>query len=192
MTTGPLNSEPWGTDARRLLHCVNSSFRCSVEPMARFVVGAQHRHYNNLVRAIAFTLLLLPVLSAFGQTYSIDWSTIDGGGGTSTGGVYSVSGSIGQPDASGAMTGGNYSLTGGFWSLVSVVQTAGAPTLCISHSGSLVTLWWQNTGNWALQQNSNLNAPAGWGTCGGVVTVNGTNYLSVNNPSGSLFFRLKQ
>jgi hypothetical protein len=27
------------------------------------------------------------------------------------------------------MTGGNYSLTGGFWSLISVVQTAGVPNL---------------------------------------------------------------
>jgi hypothetical protein len=35
------------------------------------------------------------------QNYSIDWFTIDGGGGTSTGGVYSVSGTIGQPDAGG-------------------------------------------------------------------------------------------
>jgi hypothetical protein len=29
----------------------------------------------------------------------LDWFTIDGGGGTSTGGVYAVSGTIGQPDA---------------------------------------------------------------------------------------------
>jgi hypothetical protein len=45
------------------------------------------------------------------------------GGGTGTGGVYSVTITIGQPDASGAMTGGSYSLTGGFWALISVVQT---------------------------------------------------------------------
>jgi hypothetical protein len=37
--------------------------------------------------------------SASAQSYSIDWFTIDGGVGTSTGGVYSVSGTIGQPDA---------------------------------------------------------------------------------------------
>jgi hypothetical protein len=45
-------------------------------------------------------------LWASAQTYSIDWSTVDGGG-TSTGGVYSVSGTLGQPDA-GAMSGGDY------------------------------------------------------------------------------------
>jgi hypothetical protein len=64
-------------------------------------------------------------LSAWGQ-YSIDWSTIDGGGGTSTGGVYSVTGTIGQPDA-GKMSGGNFTLDGGFWGLVAAVQTPGAP-----------------------------------------------------------------
>ena len=53
-----------------------------------------------------------PVLLA--QPYSLDWFTIDGGGGTSTGGVYLVSGTIGQPDAGGPMTDGNYSLTDGF------------------------------------------------------------------------------
>ena len=62
--------------------------------------------------------------------YSIDWSTIDGGGGTSTGGVYSVSGTIGQPDAGPVMTGGNYSLQGGFWALYAV-QVPGAPVLAI-------------------------------------------------------------
>jgi hypothetical protein len=46
--------------------------------------------------------------------YSLDWFSLDGGGGTSTGGVYSVSGTIGQPEA-GTMSGGNFTLTGGFW-----------------------------------------------------------------------------
>lgn len=47
---------------------------------------------------------------------SITWSTIDGGGATfSTGGTYSLGGTIGQPDAGVAMTGGNFRLIGGFW-----------------------------------------------------------------------------
>ena len=46
--------------------------------------------------------------------YSIDWWTVDGGGGTSAGAGYSLSGTIGQPDA-GAMSGGGYTLTGGYW-----------------------------------------------------------------------------
>ncbi len=51
-----------------------------------------------------------------GGTFGINWWTVDGGGGmSSTGGGYSLSGTIGQPDA-GQMSGGGYVLAGGFWS----------------------------------------------------------------------------
>ncbi len=47
--------------------------------------------------------------------YDLSWYTVDGGGATfSTGGPYSLGGTIGQPDA-GSMSGGNYSLNGGLW-----------------------------------------------------------------------------
>lgn len=46
--------------------------------------------------------------------YAISWWTIDGGGTTSTGGPYALSGTIGQPDA-GSMSGDDYRLGGGFW-----------------------------------------------------------------------------
>jgi len=49
---------------------------------------------------------LIPALG-FGQNYTIDWYKIAGGGGTSAGGTYQVNGTIGQPDASQAMTGGS-------------------------------------------------------------------------------------
>jgi len=135
--------------------------------------------------------LLAPTIS-FAQSYSIDWYKISGGGGTSTGGVYSVSGTIGQHDAGGPMTGGTYSLTGGFWALISVVQTTGAPTLYISHSGNTVTVYWQNVSGWSLQQNGNLATPAGWSASSGFTTSNGTNSLSLVNPTGNLYFRLFQ
>src|SRR3954454_23873009 len=95
-------------------------------------------------------------LSAFAALaqYSIDWFTIDGGGGTSTGGVYSVSGTIGQPDA-GAMSGGNYSLTGGFWSLFAV-QMPGAPLLSIALTTTNTALvsWPSPSTGFKLQQNT--------------------------------------
>jgi hypothetical protein len=132
-------------------------------------------------------------LPASAQTYSIDWHKIAGGGGTSTNGSFSLSGTIGQQDASTSMKGGTYSLTGGFWSLVSVVQTAGAPNLSIAHAGNSVIVSWPNTGNYTLQQNSNLAATTGWGTTGYSVTTNsppGTNSITITPPAGSLFFRL--
>jgi hypothetical protein len=86
-------------------------------------------------------LALAPVLcsaaSAVAQTggpYDLSWSTIDSGGGTSNGGSYAISGTIGQPDAgpSTPMTGGPFSLVGGFW--------PGADDLCdpdCNQSGTL-------------------------------------------------------
>jgi len=50
---------------------------------------------------------------AWGQ-YEVDWFTIAGGAGQGAGGVYSLDGTIGQPEA-GEMTGGGYVLGGGFW-----------------------------------------------------------------------------
>ena len=133
-------------------------------------------------------------LPAFAQSYSIDWYKIAGGGGTSTGGTYQVSGTIGQPDAGGAMTGGNYSLTGGFWALISVVQTPGAPLLTISFNPQLstVTVSWPDTGSYTLLQNSNL-AGGSWTTSGYTITTsNGMNSVTIMPPTGNLFFRLKQ
>lgn len=50
--------------------------------------------------------------------YSIDWYTMDGGGGTSSGGAFSLTGTIGQFDASvEEATGGVYGLSGGFWGI---------------------------------------------------------------------------
>jgi hypothetical protein len=135
-------------------------------------------------------LAAMTALSASAQSYSINWYKVAGGGGTSTGLTYSVTGTIGQPDASAAMTGGNYSLTGGFWALISVVQTPGAPTLYISFSGHTVTVYWQNVTGWTLQQNSSLAASSSWAGSGTPTLTNGTNYLNITSPTGNLFYRL--
>ena len=131
---------------------------------------------------------------AWGQSYSIDWFKIAGGGGTSTGGVYSVTGTIGQHDAGGPMTGGNYSLTGGFWALISVVQTAGLPLLTITLNSQLstVTVSWPDTGSYTLQTNNNLNTSNWLGYGGTINTSNGTNNVTITPLTGNLFFRLKQ
>ena len=148
--------------------------------------------------------MLLPsafCLRALGQSYTVDWYKISGGGGTSTGGTYQVSGTIGQPDASGAMTGAAmtgtnyYSVTGGFWSIVSVVQTPGVPKLTITHGGNTVTVFWPDaaTNTYTLQQNGNLALTNGWTTSGYTITpANGTNSVTLTPPAGSLFFRLMQ
>jgi len=128
-----------------------------------------------------------------GQSYSIAWYKIAGGGGTSTDGPYELSGTIGQPDAGVAMTGGNYSLTGGFWSTIAVMQTPGLPTLAITIvRPSTVVVSWSTNGSFTLQQNSSL-AAATWTSRSYLITISGcTNSSTVSPPSGNLFFRLKQ
>jgi hypothetical protein len=132
-----------------------------------------------------------------GQSYSIDWFKVSGGG-TSTGGRmigtnYSVSGTIGQPDASSAMTGGSYSLTGGFWSLYSVIQTEGAPLLGIMRSNSYAILSWPSPSTgYGLELTSSLSGPS-WNSVTNTPADNGT-IKSVTLPvqPGNKFFRLKQ
>jgi hypothetical protein len=90
------------------------------------------------------------------------------------------------------MSGGNYTITGGFWSLLAVVQTPGAPLLTITHSGNNVIVSWPvSPGGFTLQQNGNLANAAGWSTYGGTAsTNNGVNSITLAPPVGNLFFRL--
>jgi hypothetical protein len=67
-----------------------------------------------LITLAVVCLLTSSALASSEAAYLLNWYTVDGGGGTSTGGVYSLSGTIGQADA-GAMSGGIYTLAGGFW-----------------------------------------------------------------------------
>jgi len=131
-------------------------------------------------------------LQAWGQSYAIGWSTIDGGGGTSTGGVYAVSGTVGQPDA-GTMSGGNYTLSGGFWGLIAVVQTPGAPLLSIfsTVTNTVAVTWPSPSSGWTLQQNSNSVSSVNWSNVtSGIQDDGSTKALIVNPPAGTRFYRL--
>ncbi len=145
------------------------------------------------MKNLILLLTLLNSMGCFAQNYAIDWHKIAGGGGTSTNGQYAVSGTIGQHDAGAPMSGGQYSVTGGFWALISVVQTPGLPDLVITHAGNTVTVSWPATGSYTLQQNTSLGNSGGWGTSGySITTANGTNSISITPPTGNLFFRLTQ
>jgi hypothetical protein len=149
--------------------------------------------------ALSLQLRVCFLLSAFcfcasAQTYSIDWSTIDGGGGTSTGGVYSVTGTIGQPDA-GTMSGGNYTLQGGFWGVIAAVQTPGAPFLTVFRTitNTVAVSWPSPSAGWTLQQNTNNVSSVNWSNVTSSILDNGiTKTLLVNPPAGNGFYRLMQ
>ena len=67
------------------------------------------------MRRVSIVLVLWVLASACFADYAIEWYTIDGGGGTSSGGDYVLSGTIGQPDAD-RIASCDYHLSGGFWS----------------------------------------------------------------------------
>jgi len=143
------------------------------------------------MKKILFALsLIVTVAIASGQSYSIDWFTIDGGGGTSTGGVYSVSGTIGQPDA-GKMSGGNYSIDGGFWGIIAV-QTPGAPLLSVERLGSAVRVYWPtNATGFVLDQS--LTVTGAWSQVSFPYTTNATQIsITVPAPTGNRFYRLRR
>ena len=73
------------------------------------------------ILTILFTTIVLAQSS--GGNFEITRSTIDNGGGTSSGGQFSVTGTIGQHDASSQRsTGGSYSLAGGFWANATILE----------------------------------------------------------------------
>ena len=183
-------------NARRVLECGSplplsvAAHFCQRVQSARGL--AQSKTWRQCVAILVFAAL--PLVSTFAQSYSIDWFTIDGGGGTSTGGVYSVRGTIGQPDAGPTMSGGNFTVDGGFWGLIAAVQTPGAPLLSIARTttNTVAVSWPSPSTGFALQFNPDAGSPAGWVNHAGAISDDGT-MRSVLYPINAAprFFRLR-
>jgi hypothetical protein len=139
------------------------------------------------------TVALCIATAALAQSYSIPWYKVAGGGGTSTGGSYSLSGTIGQHDA-GTMSGGSYSLTGGFWGIVNVIQTPGAPYLSIlrGSNNSVVLSWLAPSSGFSLSSKPTITG-TNWTAVNTnahpVTVVNGSNSITLPIV-GDQFFRL--
>ncbi len=63
---------------------------------------------------LSLAALFVLVIGVQAQSYSIDWHTMEGGGGTSTGSGYILNGAFGHPDGGMSLSGGGYTLEGGF------------------------------------------------------------------------------
>jgi hypothetical protein len=90
------------------------------------------RFYLN---AIAVFCLSVSVGGQTGGVFTITKSVISGGGGRSTGGTFTLDGTIGQPIAGTSSTGGTFDLKGGFWTPSSVVETASIGGRVITSTG---------------------------------------------------------
>jgi hypothetical protein len=141
---------------------------------------------------LSFGLLASAVCFRASAQYSIDWFKVSGGGGTSTGSVYSVTGTIGQHDADGPMTGGKYSLTGGFWSLIFAVQPPGAPPLSITltTSNAVLISWPYPSTGFGLEQNGVLGTTNWVGVTNAPVQVGEQLQVMLSPLAGNSFYRL--
>ena len=157
---------------------------------------------NIIIHCFFFTGLLLLPVQVNAQSFAIDWFTIDGGGGTSSGGLYVVSGTIGQPDSAWPVdqngfavlaTGGNYTLVGGFWGIIAAVQTPGAPLLSIfrTTTNTVAVSWPSPATGFLLQQNTNSVSSLNWSNVLTAPSDDGTTKtLLVSPPTGNRFYRL--
>ena len=146
---------------------------------------------DTIIRKLWFVLVMasaLGVSMSQAQSFSIDWYSMDGGGGTSTGGVYAVTGTIGQPDA-GSLMGGEYALEGGFWGILAV-PTAAGPTLLVVPAGlGFATISWNpDSPGFVLQMNSTVDNPAGWSDA----PSGSANPATVPAATGNRFFRVRK
>ena len=138
------------------------------------------------MKPILCALLSFAALTARGQ-YTLDWSKIAGGGGASSNAPFALTGTIGQPDA-GRMSGGGFNITGGFWAILTVVQTPGSPTLYITNAGpGQAVIWWSpSTTGFKLQHSPALGT--GW-----TDSQSGTNNpVSVSIGLPARYYRLTQ
>ena len=88
-----------------------------------------------LVSLIIGLMIAVPALAAtLTSTYSLDWFTFNNGGGSSSGGAYTLNSSIGQSLA-GSSSGGSYTLGVGYWSAWAD-ETPVSPTLQLDKAAS--------------------------------------------------------
>ena len=146
------------------------------------------------LRQIFWFLAVLVPATTRAQQYSVDWFKVAGGGGASSNGQYVVNGTIGQPDAGNALSGGVYSVTGGFWSFLGAVQMPGAPLLTVQLTApGVVTISWPATATGFVLQENTVVAGGAWSDVTNAVgVVNGRNQVVVSPPFGNRYYRLNQ
>ena len=155
------------------------------------VSGSVVKSLNSLKDNITLAAGSNVTITPRGNTLTIASAGVDG---TRTGGIYSVSGTIGQQDANGPITGGSFIIDGGFWRIIAAVQTPGGPLLTIARTttNTAAIYWPSPSTDFTLQENTNSIAMVNWSNILSTPTDNGTTKTGiVNPPTGSRFFRLR-
>ena len=135
----------------------------------------------------------LTVFPLLAQTYTLESFTMDGGGGTSSGGVYSISGTFGQPDA-GSLSGDVFTVTGGFWAVVEETVVSGSPELTIRRlsTGEVQICWPMSATGFALQEALAISQSAWLPSAFAPITDGALNCVTIPALEDHRIFRLAQ
>ena len=145
---------------------------------------------------LPFLAAAIGAIGTRAQDFSIDWFGLaGGGGGSSLGGDFELSATIGQPEA-GQMLAGDFALVGGFWSIIGVEETPGLPRLNIRLAADAIILSWPEAGTdrFTLEQWGALgDAASSWFPLDAIPDVsNGTRTVRLRLAPGNHFYRLHQ
>jgi hypothetical protein len=126
------------------------------------------------------------------QTVSNPWLTVDAGGGNSRGGAYSLSGTIGQWDATSALSGGPFILQPGFWSGLNIVPSPVKPVLRIRFIGNrqAILSWPATVGGFRLEECDQLGTQPWVPTLEKIVEMGGEHTVTVPATAAFRCYRL--
>ncbi len=172
-------------------------------PMLRVVPAVSISEFG--FHSLPVRLVLLAVLLAgfvvtparlFGADFAVDQGVMSSGGGTSTNAVFSITGTLGQPDAGARLMGGVFAVEGGFWGAVTLLQTPGVPPLSLQLLKASSTLFfsWPVTGETYVLESSPVVGPAAAWIPVSASVQPGAQYRFVLLPQqpGQRYFRLRQ
>ena len=113
--------------------------------------------------AVTFDNFSVTAEAFVSSRFGVDWFTMDGGGGRSSGPRFGMQGTMGQPDADGALGGARFTVYGGFWRTLQAVQMPEAPWLWVESAGpGLINIGWDpDTPGFRLQEVPDLK-PSSW------------------------------
>jgi len=158
--------------------------------LLRGVLGGRGRRALQAASSLLVPAFLL-TWTVVSQPFEINWYTVDGGGGTSTGGPFTLSGTVGQPDA-GALAGGSYTLVGGFWSLAPAAPVS--PALYASLAGGEIEISWTAAASgFVLEETPRIGSDAVWQAADGTLVRRGDEMV-FHAPAGvgERYYRLRR
>jgi hypothetical protein len=141
------------------------------------------------IHRTAWCLFLTAAFSASAQARFAVTSYTDRGGGSTSGGTFTVFGTEGQSDAGTTTDVGGFGVSGGFWSMVEEAP----PHLTIRREGNQVVLSWPNPSTGFQLQEASAFSGSGWVDVAVAPSIVGANLeVTLTIGPGSRWLRLRR